>query len=416
MLHVPPALKHRGFALLWFGLIISIVGSQMQQWALFWHISTLSKDPIAVSIVGGVRFVAVLAFSLLGGLVADRYNRRTIMLITQSISMLVALALGLLTLSGKISLWHIYALTAVQAAAMAFDLPARQSLVPNLVPRQDLPSAFSLQSIAFNTGSIIGPAMSGVVIGYLGQEYVYLINAVTFLAVLLALLLLGPVPQSRAQVQRGMRAAWTDIRDGVKFIRDQPLILSTMILDFIATFFASANTLLPFFAQNVLHVGEVAYGWLASAQSIGAVLVGLIASQYRHIRRQGALLLGSVVVFGGATIVFGLSRILTAIFLALALMGAADSVSTIIRNTIRQLNTPDSLRGRMTSINQIFFMGGPQLGEIEAGAVAQFFGVPFAIISGGIGTILGVWLIVSIWPALPRYNGDEPIEQTVSTN
>ena len=240
MLHVPPALKHRGFALLWFGLIISIVGSQMQQWALFWHISTLSKDPIAVSIVGGVRFVAVLAFSLLGGLVADRYNRRTIMLITQSISMLVALALGLLTLTGKISLWHIYALTAVQAAAMAFDLPARQSLVPNLVPRQDLPSAFSLQSIAFNTGSIIGPAMSGVVIGYLGQEYVYLINAVTFLAVLLALLLLGPVPQSRAQVQRGMRAAWTDIRDGVKFIRDQPLILSTMILDFIATFFASA--------------------------------------------------------------------------------------------------------------------------------------------------------------------------------
>jgi MFS family permease len=213
-----------------------------------------------------------------------------------------------------------------------------------------------------------------------------------------------------------MRAAWTDIRDGVKFIRDQPLILSTMILDFIATFFASANTLLPFFAQNVLHVGEVAYGWLASAQSIGAVLVGLIASQYRHIRRQGALLLGSVVVFGGATIVFGLSRILTAIFLALALMGAADSVSTIIRNTIRQLNTPDSLRGRMTSINQIFFMGGPQLGEIEAGAVAQFFGVPFAIISGGIGTILGVWLIVSIWPSLPRYNGDEPIEQTVSTN
>jgi MFS family permease len=416
MIHVPPALKHRGFALLWFGLIISIVGSQMQQWALFWHISTLSKDPIAVSIIGGVRFVAVLAFSLLGGLVADRYNRRTIMLITQSISMLVALALGLLTLSGKISLFYIYALTAVQAAAMAFDLPARQSLVPNLVPREVLPSAFSLQSIAFNTGSIIGPALSGVVIGYLGQEYVYILNAVTFLAVLLALILMGPVPQSRSQVQRGMRAAWTDIQDGVRFIRNQPLILSTMILDFIATFFASANTLLPFFAQNVLHVGEVAYGWLASAQSIGAVLVGLIASQYHHIRRQGILLLGSVVVFGGATIVFGVSRILVVIFLALALMGAADSVSTIIRNTIRQLNTPDSLRGRMTSINQIFFMGGPQLGEIEAGAVAQFFGVPFAIISGGIGTILGVWLIVSLWPALPRYNGDEPSAQTVSTN
>lgn len=413
MMHVPPALKHRAFALLWVGLMISIVGSQMQQWALFWHISQLSKDPIAVSIVGGVRFVAVFAFSLIGGLVADRYNRKTILFITQSISMSVALALGLLTLSGDMQLWHIYALTGVQAAAMAFDLPARQSLVPNLVPREDLPSAFSLQSIAFNTGSIVGPALSGVVIGYLGQEYAYLINAATFLGVILALLLLGPVPQSRAAVQRGLRAAWTDIGAGITFIRNQPLILSTMILDFIATFFSSANTLLPFFAQNVIHVGEVAYGWLAAAQSIGAVFVGIIASQVRHIRFQGILLLGSVVVFGAGTILFGISRLYSVIFFALALIGAADSVSTIIRNTIRQLNTPDSLRGRMTSINQIFFMGGPQLGEIEAGAVAQFFGVPFAIITGGIGTILGVWLIVAIWPELPRYNGDEPGAQSV---
>ncbi len=412
MIHVPPALKHRAFALLWFGLMISIVGSQMQQWALFWHISQLSKDPIAVSIVGGVRFVAVLAFSLLGGLVADRYNRKTILFLTQTTSMAVALVLGFLTLSGDIRLWHIYLLTGVQAAAMAFDLPARQSLVPNLVPRADLPSAFSLQSIAFSTGSIVGPALSGVVIGYLGQEYVYLINAATFLGVIVALALLGPVPQSRTLVERGLRAAWTDIRQGVTFIRNQPLILSTMILDFIATFFSSANTLLPFFAQNILHIGEVAYGWLAAAQSIGAVLVGVIASQFRNIRYQGILLLGSVVVFGVATILFGVSRLYVIIFLALALMGAADSVSTIIRNTIRQLNTPDSLRGRMTSINQIFFMGGPQLVEIEAGAVAQFFGVPFAIITGGIGTILGVWLIVAIWPALPRYSGDEPTAET----
>lgn len=416
MIHVPPALKHRGFVLIWLGLMISMVGSQMQQWALFWHISQLSKDPIAVSIVGGVRFLAVLAFSLIGGLVADRYNRRTILFLTQSTSLLVALVLGLLTFTGAIRLWHIYALTAVQAVAMAFDLPARQSLVPNLVPRGDLPSAFSLQSIAFNTGAIVGPAMSGVVIGYLGQEYVYLINAVTFLAVIIALVLLGPVPQPRSLVQRGLKAALTDISDGIDFIRNQPLILSTMILDFIATFFSSANTLLPYFAQNIIHVGEVAYGWLASAQSIGAVLVGVTVSQVSQLRRQGALLLGSVVVFGLATIAFGVSRIYAIIFISLIVIGAADSISTIIRNTIRQLNTPDSLRGRMTSINQIFFMGGPQLGEIEAGAVAQFFSVPIAIITGGIGTILGVWLIMSIWPALPGYNGDEPTAQPVSAD
>jgi MFS family permease len=413
MLHIPPALKHRGFALIWVGLMISVVGTQMQQWALFWHISQLSKDPIAVSVVGGVRFLAVLLFSLVGGLVADRYNRKTIMLITQTTSMSIAVILGLLTLSGEIRLWHIYLLTGIQAAAMAFDLPARQSLVPNLVPRADLPSAFSLQSISFNTGAIVGPALSGVVIGYLGQQYVYFINAITFLAVILALLLLGKVPQSQAVVQHGLRAALLDIRDGITFIRSQPLILSTMILDFIATFFSSANTLLPYFAQNILHVGEMAYGWLASAQSVGAVFVGLVVSQLRNLRRQGMLLLVSVVVFGSAAMLFGLSRSFWVIFFALVLMGAADSVSTIIRNTIRQLNTPDSLRGRMTSINQIFFSGGPQLGEIEAGAVAQFYGVPFAIVTGGLGTILGVWLVVSLWPALPKYNGDEPNVQTV---
>jgi MFS family permease len=413
MIHIPPALKHRKFALLWGGLLISVIGTQMQQWALFWHISQLSKDPIAVSVLGGVRFLAIVAFSLVGGLVADRYNRKTIMFITQSTSMAVATVLGFLTISGTIQLWQIYALTAIQATALAFDMPARQSLVPNLVPRDDLPSAFSLQSISFNTGAILGPALSGVVIGYLGQEWVYFINAITFLAVIVALLLMGKVEQDRAPVQRGFRAALLDIRDGVNFIRHQPLILSTMILDFIATFFASANTLLPYFTQNILHVGEMVYGWLAAAQSIGAVFVGLVISQVHQLRRQGFLLLGAVVIYGAATIVFGVSQLISVIFLALVLMGAADSVSTIIRNTIRQMNTPDALRGRMTSINQIFFSGGPQLGEIEAGAVAQFFGVPFAIISGGIGTILGVWLIVSLWPALPRYNGDEPSVQSV---
>lgn len=408
MIRLPPALKHRGFTLIWVGLIVSMIGSQMQQWALFWHISLLSKDPIAVSIVGGVRFVAVLCFSLIGGLVADRYNRRMILFITQSIATLIALLLGLLTFFHHIQLWHIYLLTGIQAASMAFDLPARQSLVPNLVPREDLPSAFSLQSIAFNTGAIAGPALSGVVIGYLGQEYVYFINAVTFLAVILALILMGPVAQRRAVAAKGIRAALIDIRDGIRFIRSQPLILSSMILDFFATFFASANTLLPYFSRYILHIGEVAYGWLAAAQSIGAVAVGLIVSQFNNVRRQGQLLLGSVFVFGLATILFGIFRDYALIFLALILVGAADSVSTIIRNTIRNLQTPDSLRGRMTGINQIFFMGGPQLGEIEAGAVAQGLGVPFAIISGGVGTILIVALIAARWPILLSYNGDEP--------
>lgn len=407
-MRLPPALRHRQFTLIWIGLIISMIGNQMQQWALFWHISRLSAEPIAVSIVGGVRFAAVVSFSMVGGLVADRYNRRVILFITQSMELAVALALGLLTLLGHIQLWHIYVLTALQAATSAFDMPARQSLVPNLVPREDLPNAFSLQSIAFNTGAIVGPALSGLLIAYWGQEFAYLVNAISFLAVILALVLMGAVPQQQTAARSGVRAALDDMRSGVRFIASQPLILSSMILDFFATFFASANTLLPYFSQYVLHVGEVAYGWLAASASVGAVFVGLVISQFHHIRRQGQLLLGSVLVFGLAAILFGISRIYALVFAALMLAGAADSVSTIIRNTIRNMQTPDLLRGRMTGINQIFFMGGPQLGEVEAGAVAQGMGVPFAIISGGIGTILIVALIAARWPMLLHYNGDEP--------
>jgi MFS family permease len=165
---------------------------------------------------------------------------------------------------------------------------------------------------------------------------------------------------------------------------------------------------MPIIAVDVLKVGVVQYGWLSAAQSVGAVLAALVISQVRELRKQGPLFLGSVIVFGVATVIFGLSRLFVLAWCALAVTGAADSVSTIIRNTIRQLQTPDQIRGRMTSINQIFFQGGPQLGEIEAGAVAQFFGAPFAIISGGIGCILGLFLIVRKWPQLISFNGDEP--------
>lgn len=405
-LHIPPALKHRRFFYLWLGLMISIAGTQMQLWALFWHIRELTDQPIALGGIGAARILPVIVFSLVGGAVADSYNRRTIIFITQTVSALTAVALGLLTDLGHITIWNIYALTAVQAVAIAFDGPARQALVPNLVPVEDLPNAFSMTSIAFQTGSILGPALSGFAIAWAGQAAVYYINAVSFLAVILALALIGNVSQTFGKDSKGVNL--TSIRDGIRFILSKPIIFSTMILDFIATFFASANTLMPIVARDVLHVGVVAYGWLSAAQSVGAVLAGLVVSQVQELRKQGLLFLGAVVVFGTATILFGLSSSLVLAWCALAITGAADSVSTIIRNTIRQIRTPDEMRGRMTSVNQIFFQGGPQLGEIEAGLAAQFFGAPFAIISGGVGCILGVLWISRKWPQLTAYNGDEP--------
>ncbi len=408
-LQIPPALHHRSFRLLWIGLAISIAGSQMQIWALLWHVRILTDQPIALGGIGLARILPVIVFSLIGGAVADSANRRTVLFITQSLMALVALVLAWLTYNGEITLWQIYALTAIQATALAFDLPARQALVPNLVPAKDLSNAFSMQSIAFQVGSIVGPALSGLVIAYWGQYYTYLIDSVTFMAVIGALLLIGPIPQ-RTRGSGRVQVKFADIVEGVRFILRQPVILSSMLLDFFATFFSSANTLMPIFARDILQVGVVEYGWLSAAQSIGAMAAAMIISQLKEIRRQGRTLLISVIAFGIATIMFGLARTFLGAMIALIFIGASDSVSAIIRNTIRQLQTPDYIRGRMTSINQIFFLGGPQLGEVEAGLVAQLFGAPFAVISGGIGCLLAVGWIARRWPQLRRYNGDEPIK------
>ncbi|MEW6718473.1 MAG: MFS transporter [Chloroflexota bacterium] len=414
-LTIPPSLRHSRFRLLWIGLLISVAGSRMQFWGLLWHIRTLSDQPIALGAIGLARILPVIFFSLIGGALADVVNRRRVLFFTQAVLILVALSLGVLTLGGQITLWHIYTLTIIQAIAISFDLPARQSLVPNLVSVHDLPNAFSMQSIAFTTGSIVGPALSGLVIGYLGQTQVYFINAATYLAIIAALVLMGSV-QQQSDPTHPTRVDLPAVREGVHFIWKQPIILSSMLLDFFATFFSSANALLPIFARDILYVGAMEYGWLSAAQSIGAAIAAIVISQLKEIRRQGPVLLGSVVVFGLATVGFGVSNSFLLTMLSLAVMGASDSVSVIIRNTIRQLQTPDYLRGRMVSVNQIFFMGGPQLGEVEAGLVAQFFGAPLAVISGGVACILAVGWVTHRWPQLRHYNGDEPVLAGATTS
>ena len=405
-MHLPPALRHRKYLYLWLGLLISVAGSQMQITAIHWHIRELTGEPnpLALGGIGLARILPVLFLSVFGGAMADNYNRRAILFITQSVLALQALALATLTFRGQITIWQIYALTAIQAAAMAFDLPARQALVPNLVPREALSSAFSLTTVAFNFGAIVGPLLFAVVSAG-GQGNAYLLNAGSFLAVLAALALMGRVPQDLNKAS-GINLA--SIRDGAHFIASRPLILSTMLMDFAATFFASANTMLPIVARDILAVGRTGFAWLTSAEALGSVTAGLVVSQVRDFRRQGPIFLASVGLFGLATAWFGLTRSFGLAMTALFLVGAGDAVSTVIRQTIRQLQTPDHIRGRMISINQVFFMGGPQLGEVEAGVVAALFSVPFAIVSGGIGCIVAMGLIVWKWPQLLTYNKDEP--------
>jgi MFS family permease len=416
------ALQHRNYRLLWIGLFVSFTGSMMQNAALLWHVSLLvpsERKGLALGMVGASRFVPVVVFSMLSGVVADAWDRRKLMFGTQVAATLVAVALAALAFTGSTHVWPIYALSAVGAAVGAFDLPARQSLMPTLVPRDHLPNAISLQTIMFQTASVLGPSLGGLFIAVGGVAWVYVLNAISFLFVIVALRMMRDVParpsassghapsagpeQARQVGSRddvSLRAAL----EGLRFVFRSPLIRSTMLLDFFATFFSSATALLPIFAQDILHVGAKGYGWLYAAPAVGAMAAGAaMVSFTERIERRGRTLLWAVGGYGAATVVFGFSRSFWLTFACLAITGATDTVSTIIRNVIRQLETPDRLRGRMTGVNMVFFMGGPQLGELEAGAVANWLGAPFSVISGGIGCLLATGCVAVSTPLLRRY-------------
>ena len=399
------ALQHRNFRLIWIGLLLSFSGSMMQNAALLWHVSLLvspERKAIALGLVGLVRIAPIVVFSMVSGVVADAMDRRKVLFVTQSLAGLVALSLALYTYSGGTAVWPIYALSAVGAAVSSFDLPARAALVPTLVPRAHLSNAITLNTIMFQTASVVGPAAAGFAIAEAGVASAYFFNALSFGFVILALAMMRDLPVAAAPVAGEMNeVSWAAAKEGLQFVFRAPLIRSTMLLDFFATFFASATALLPIFAQDILFVGARGYGWLFAAPAVGSFLTSIVmVPATEKIRKRGSVIIWAVVGHGLATIVFGFSRSFWLTFACLAFVGATDTVSTVLRNVIRQLETPDRLRGRMTGINMVFFTGGPQLGELEAGAVANSFGAPFSVITGGIGCLLATGWVALTTPGL----------------
>ncbi len=384
------ALRYHDFRLLWLGQFISITGSQMQLVAINWHVYLLTKSALALGFVGLARVLPIILCSLVGGVLADAINRKRLMLITQSVMLASAALLALMTTAGLQSVWPIYLLTAVSSAATAFDNPARQALLPNLVPARHFANAVSLGMVVFQIATIAGPLLAGLILSTkLGPAAVYAVNALSFLAVIGALLLMR-VSGAVNKTSQGSGMNLGALREGLGFVWRTPIIVQTMVLDFIATFFASATALLPIYAAEILHLNARGYSLLYAAPAIGAVVTGLLMTRFIKFERQGLTVIIAVGVYGAATLAFGLSHVFWLSLVMLAISGAADTVSTVLRQTIRQLVTPDYLRGRMTSVNMIFFMGGPQLGELEAGVVASAFGAPFAVVSGGIGCLVAV--------------------------
>ena len=400
----------------------------MQVAAINWHVYLLTHSALALGLVGLIRVLPVIAFSMWGGLLADRADRRRVMFAAQAAMTVVSVGLAALAFTRRDTVAAIYLLNAIQAAATAFDNPARQALVPRLVPPADLPGALALNLTMFHAAMIAGPALAGLLIAggsaphggpavahpsetaALGR--IYALNAVSFACVLAALATMrtsGRVA-GRGSSQESLREA---LRSGLRFVFTTPLMVWTMALDFFATFFSGAMSLLPIVADQVLGVGPSGFGWLAAAPAAGALLGSLYTSVRPLPRRQGVALLWAVAAYGVATIVYGLSRSYLLTALALAGTGLADVVSTVIRQTLRQLLTPDELRGRMTAVNMIFFLGGPQLGELEAGLVASLFasatvGVTVSIVSGGVVTLVATAVVAAATPLVRGYLSRPP--------
>ncbi len=412
------ALQHRDFRLYWSGAFVSQVGSQMRLIAVSVQMWDLTHDTAAVGLLGLVKLLPLLALSLFGGMIADTLDRRRLLMLTQTLMALTSVVLALATQFGWVSPMLIYVVSALGAAALAFDNPARSALIPSLVPRPHLPNALSLNIIVWQIATVIGPMIGGqfLQLHSTGLAIIYWIDAVSFGGVVLALVFMR-TRLPKAEVSNiSVRSAL----DGFRFLRKAPIIMSTMTLDFFATFFGAAMTLIPAFAEQVLHIPRdvqvlqiwgyfslSAWGLLYAAPAVGAVVAGVIMSWLGNVRHQGMIVIVSVIVYGLSTVVFGASGLFWLAVMGLVGTGAADTVSMVMRQTIRQLSTPDELRGRMTSVNMLFYMGGPQLGEFEAGMAAKAFGIGPSIVLGGLGVLAATVVIGYIIPALRAYDRAE---------
>lgn len=381
---VSPALRYRDFRLLWGGQLISLVGSEMRNIAVSWQVYQIAlaersiNPALALGLLGLVRVVPLVITATFSGLVADRTDRRKLIMLTSLVALLGSAGLGLASTFGNPPLWLMYLIVALVTIAYSFEMPARQALIPNLVAPEHLTSALSLNTLIWQVASIVGPSLAGALIAVAGVAPVYWIDAVSFLSVVGAAALMRPQPDRRTREPVTLTAAL----EGLRFVFRQRLIASSMFLDFFATILGLPLVLLPVFADQVLGVGPVELGWMYAAPAAGAVITALLLSSVR-LQRQGPKLLWAVAAYGLCAVLFSWSTWLPLSLLALAGVGASDTVSMIIRSTLRQQLTPDELRGRMVAVTMIFFAGGPRLGELSAGVLASFLGAPLAVGVGG---------------------------------
>jgi MFS family permease len=383
---------------LWLGQSVNIIGSQVTRVALPYQVYVLTHSTLAIAGLTLVQLVPLLLFSLGGGSLADVVDRRRLLLVTQAALALSSLALAIVSL-GTPDLVLLFAIAFVASAFGSIDQPTRASSTPRLVPAHRLPAAIALGQLSYNAGSVIGPAVGGLILAGAGVSGAYTLDVVTYGVSIVAILGLPSIPP----VVAGRRAGLAAIRESLAFVRSRRTILSTFAIDLNAMIFGMPTALFPALALDVFHAGPVGVGLLNAAPAAGAFVAVFLSGIVTRLRRIGRGIIVAVVVWGASIALFGLSTFsfpLALLFLGIA--GAADVLSAVLRSTLVQLTTPDDLRGRVSAIHILVVTSGPRIGDIEAAAVASVVGAQLSAISGGVLCVLGVIGVARLFPELDR--------------
>jgi MFS family permease len=403
------AFRYRDFRLFWLSLFISNIGTWMQMTATNWLLYELTGSPLQLGLNGVFRAIPAIVLGLISGTFADRYDRRKLLLGTQVVLAGLSLGLGLLDHAGHIQAWQIYLFTFISSSVGSFDGPARQALFPSLVPRAVLPNAVALNSLLWKGAALLGPTLGGIAIAAMGTSGAFFANAVSFLAVVIALMLM----RATSPAQEKRRDFLAETKAGFSYIVSQPIILGLTVMEGFASVFGLDHAMLTIFASDVFRVGASGFGFLLSVRGVGAVVGSSVFIAMGQRAAQGKILFISAILYGVGFALFGLSPSFTVALILLTFVGATDTIWSAARSTILQMLAPEKYRGRVMGVFQLSNRGLHPLGQMETGLVVPLIGAREATLIGGVivtfMTLLTVWRV----PVICRFHWDS---ETLETN
>jgi MFS family permease len=396
------ALRHRNYRLFWFGQLISLIGTWMQSIGQAWLVLELTHSAWLLGIVGALQFLPVMLLSLFGGVLADRFPKRRVLLFTQSFAMLQAFILWILIASGQVQIWHVLVLASLLGLTNSVDMPTRQAFVVEMVGREDLPNAIALNSSLFNMARIVGPGLGGLIIAWLGVAPLFLLNAVSFIAVITGLAMIkmdGLYAHSKRSVPGDVTrkiSTLQSLREGLSYVAHTPSVLLIIaVVGVISLFGINFNVVLPLFATDVLHAGPTGFGFISAAFGLGSLFSALWLA-WGNNRPSIHQLLAGAFAFCILEILFAISHLYLPSLVLIAGVGFAQIAFSATSNTTLQTVSPDHLRGRVMSVYMLVFAGSVPLGNLFTGGLAHLVGAPIALLIGAIisltAAIIG-WIV-----------------------